>query len=158
MIVFGRGLKDKKIIFAISLTVTFIIAVLFFVYSIFLETDSDKLVCYIMIGFFLLSFVIFLVIFIFQSIKKNEVILFDLEKKNLIINCYKKTFEIIIYDIKFIKVKNKGLGTIGPLVFPTTYKYGRLKFYLKNGNKITTPVIYDVESVKVRITEEINSF
>lgn len=154
MIVWGIGKKDKKIIFILAISLTFMATMVFLSLSLFLQLDSDKLVCCIMAGLFLFILIVFLVIFILQSMTKDEVILFNPDENCIIINSYRKIYQIRIEDIKLVKVKNKGLGTIGPLIFPVTYKYGRLKIILDNGNKIITPVICEVESVYEKIMDK----
>ena len=103
---------------------------------------------YLMLIFIIMA-IIFIALFLYlvirDAITKTNIVLFNDETNEFIVNRYTKTYKFSIDDILSIKYDNKGIGSLGPLIFIENESFGKLIFTLKNGEKIKTPLVEDVE-------------
>lgn len=103
---------------------------------------------YIMLFFIVMAITfiaIFLCLIIREAITKMNIVLFNDETNEFIVNRYTKIYKFTIDDILSIKYDNKGIASLGPLIFFETETFGSLIFTLKNKKKIRTPLVDDVE-------------
>jgi hypothetical protein len=102
---------------------------------------------YLMVLFVIMTIIfaaIFLCLIIREAITKNDIVLFNDETNEFIVNRYTKIYKFNIDDILSIKYDNKGISSLGPLIFFETETFGSLIFTLKNKKKIRTPLVDDV--------------
>ena len=102
---------------------------------------------YLMVLFIIMAMIfaaIFLCLIIREAITKIDIVLFNDETNEFIVNRYTKIYKFNIDDILSIKYDNKGIASFGPLIFFEKETFGSLIFTLKNKKKIRTPLVEDV--------------
>ena len=86
---------------------------------------------YLMVLFIIMAMIfaaIFLCLIIREAITKIDIVLFNDETNEFIVNRYTKIYKFNIDDILSIKYDNKGIASFGPLIFFEKPNFMRLYF------------------------------
>ena len=143
--------KNNKILIIIAICFLFLTAVSFCI-SLFLSQLSRRIIASIIMAVSLVGLAFLILKLTFQLRIKKDIILYDENNNNLIVNGIKKQSCINLYKIKDVKYKNTGFA-IEPYICITEVGHGKIILILRNGTVIKTPNINDVLMVHKRINE-----
>ena len=146
------GKKSKEDLILVIFLYVFLLSALvagIVLISIFNDKLALKITLISVISLFiiLLSYVPY---YLYKNVKKLEnIITYNSVEEKIIINGYKKNYEINVSDIAVITVHN--LGMI--LLLANRMEEGKLYFYLNDGTKIKTAYIDDIYDVYGKLDE-----
>lgn len=141
MKVIANSYKEKIIIGIIGASLFLAGSIVFIVLLILSDTNSDRIASSIVFSICFLVFIGILIPMILQKMRKDEIIIFNETNNTFIVNCYRKSVEIAIAEIKEVKCNTKGLTPLAPLLYFSETEFGRIVFILKDGSIIRTPMV-----------------
>lgn len=155
MKILGRAYKDNLIL-AIPMAV--ISVGLFVAIGIITwgDTVARKVVGALFFAVAFLLFVYFSVLIVLQIITQNDVILLNEGNNQLIINRYRRTRTLKFLELEKIEYRNKGLLSLGCIIFPSKLSYGKIIFTLKSGERVITPTVVEVIETHELILNELS--
>ncbi len=154
--IIGFGHKDNLYLGIIMFIIIFLATIIGGI-VIFIDGKSIyNIIFAILFWLFSLGILILAIALIVIQLKtKKEIILYDANEHIFILNLLNSTIRINSNDIIRIEYCNKGISSLGFLLFPCEMSYGKIFFILNDGIKIKTPLIDNIIDVYHELNKKV---